>query len=263
MSSTAQPPHDRGAIMGRMTGRTVIVTGGGSGIGAACARRLAAEGATIIVADIDAAKAQAVAAGIGGSARSVPLDVRDETAWRTLLEETTRRGGLDGLVNAAGVAHADDTLDRCTRAVWDFTIAVNLDGVFLGTKHAILQMKAGGGSIVNIASVLANTGATDGMAYGASKGGVWLLTRSAALHCAQKGYRIRVNSVHPGYIRTPMIEPFLAAAPGHEAALAARHPLGRLGRADEVADLVLFLLSDDSRFVNGAAHAVDGGYLAE
>jgi NAD(P)-dependent dehydrogenase (short-subunit alcohol dehydrogenase family) len=166
-------------------------------------------------------------------------------------------------VNAAGVAYADDTLDRCTREVWDFTMGVNLDGVFLGTKHAIARMKDGGGSIVNIASILANAGAATAMAYCASKGGVWLLTRSAAQHCARARYPIRVNAVHPGYIRTPLLEPYFAAEPSLEGALVARHPLGRLGAPQEVADAVLFLLSDDARFVNGASLAVDGGYLAD
>jgi NAD(P)-dependent dehydrogenase (short-subunit alcohol dehydrogenase family) len=242
---------------------TVIVTGGGSGIGAACARRLAAEGASVVVTDINSANGRAIVAEIGAQALFVPLDVRDEAAWQTMLDQTQRRGGFGGLVNAAGVAHADDSLDRCTREVWDFTLRVNLDGVFLGTKHAILRMKVRGGSIVNIASVLANAGSADAMAYCASKGGVWLLTKSAAQHCAQKGFRIRVNSVHPGYIRTPMVGPFLASVPGLEAALTARHPLGRLGTAEEVAEVVLFLLSNDSRFVSGASLAVDGGYLAD
>jgi NAD(P)-dependent dehydrogenase (short-subunit alcohol dehydrogenase family) len=171
--------------MARMAQKTVVVTGGGSGIGAACARLLGREGARIVVADIDAAKGQAVAAEVGSPARFVALDVRDEAAWQTLLADLQARGELQGLVNAAGVAHADDTLDRCTRAVWDFTMGVNLDGVFLGTKHAIARMKESGGSIVNIASILAHAGAATAMAYGASKGGVWQLTRSAAQHCAR------------------------------------------------------------------------------
>jgi len=138
-----------GEIMARMTRKTVVVTGGGSGIGAACARRLGREGASVVVADINAAKGQAVAAEVGPSARFVALDVRDETAWQTLLGDLQSSGGLYGLVNAAGVAHADDTLDRCTREVWDFTMGVNLDGVFLGTKHAIGYMKESGGAIVS------------------------------------------------------------------------------------------------------------------
>jgi len=249
--------------MARMARKTVVVTGGGSGIGAACARWLGREGANVVVADINPAKGQGVAAEIGSSARFAALDVRDEAAWQALLADLRAQGGVHGLVNAAGVAHVDDTLDRCTRAVWDFTMGVNLDGVFLGTKHAIAHMREGGGSIVNIASVLANTGAATAMAYCASKGGVWLLTRSAALHCARARYPIRVNTVHPGYIRTPMLDPYLAADPTLEQGLAACHPLGRLGRPEEVADLVLFLLSDDARFVNGASLAIDGGYLAE
>jgi NAD(P)-dependent dehydrogenase (short-subunit alcohol dehydrogenase family) len=246
----------------RLPSRTIVIAGGASGIGAACARRLAAEGASVVIADIDGKAGRAVADDIGQPARFAALDVRDESAWRKLLDETVGGGGLHGLVNAAGVAHRDDTVDGCSRAIWDHVMAVNLDGVFLGTKHAVLRMKQGGGVIVNIASVLANVGEPTAVAYCASKGGVWLLTKAAALHCAQRRYPVRVNSVHPGYIRTPLLDPYLAA-PGFEEAVRKLHPLGRLGRPEEVADLVLYLMSDDSGFVNGSALSVDGGYLAQ
>jgi len=244
-------------------GKVVVVTGGASGIGAACARRLASDGAGVVIADVDDAKGRAIAIAIGAGADYVRLDVREEAAWDTALDAVERRhGALGGLVNAAGVAHVDDSLERCTREVWDFVMGVNLDGVFLGTKCAIARMKAGG-AIVNIASINASIGSPDSIAYCASKGGVWLLSRSAALHCARNALPVRVNTVHPGYIRTPMLDPFLAADPGLEATYVGRHPLGRLGKPEDVANVVAFLLSDDARFVNGASFTADGGHLAE
>jgi NAD(P)-dependent dehydrogenase (short-subunit alcohol dehydrogenase family) len=241
-----------------------IVTGGASGIGAACARLLAQRGWGVVVADVDETKGRAVAAGIGKGADFQRLDVLDEAAWTVALDAIQRRRGpIRGLVNAAGVAHPDDTLERCTREVWDFIMGVNLDGVFLGTKHGLARLREGGGAIVNIASMYANTGDADTIAYCASKGGVWLLTRSVALHCARRKLPVRVNSVHPGYIRTPMLEPYIAANPAYETWMVARHPLGRMGRPEDVAAVVAYLLSDDARFVNGAAMTVDGGHLAD
>ncbi|MGH6719026.1 MAG: SDR family oxidoreductase [Alphaproteobacteria bacterium] len=247
-----------------MDGKVVVVTGGASGIGAACARRVARDGARVVIADVDNTRGRAVAAAIGKGADYQWLDVRDEPAWGAALDAVERRhGALGGLVNAAGVAHVDDSLDRCTREVWDFVMGVNLDAVFLGTRNGIARMKAAGGAIVNIASINANIGSPDSIAYCASKGGVWLLSRSAALHCARQSLPVRVNTVHPGYIRTPMLDPYFAADPGLEATYVSRHPLGRLGEPEDIAHVVAFLLSDDARFVNGASFAADGGHLAE
>lgn len=240
---------------------TIVVTGGASGLGAGCARHLAGLGRHVTVADIDEAGGRAVADSLGAHGSFAPLDVRDEAAWKAVLDgAAARHGRLAGLVNAAGVAHADDTLDRCTRAVWDFVMAVNLDGVFLGCKHAIPRMTQG--AIVNIASINAQVGDADAIAYCASKGAVWQFTRSAALHAARSGSAVRVNSVHPGYVRTAMTEPYMAADPHLERRWAARAPMGRLGAPGDIAPLVAYLLSDDAAFVTGAGLAADGGLLA-
>jgi NAD(P)-dependent dehydrogenase (short-subunit alcohol dehydrogenase family) len=240
---------------------TIVVTGAASGLGAGCARHLAREGRHVTIADIDATRGQTIARELGDRASFAALDVRDEARWQAVLDEAiARHGRIAGLVNAAGVAHDDDSLDRCARAVWDYVMGVNLDGVFLGCKHAIRRMTEG--AIVNIASINAQVGDASAIAYCTSKGAVWQLSRSAALHCARSGSAVRVNSVHPGYVRTAMTEPFLAADPALEREWLARTPMGRLGAPGDIAPLIAYLLSDDAQFVNGASLAADGGLLA-
>ena len=240
---------------------TIVVTGAASGIGAGCARELAARGRHVTVADRDEPRGRAVAAEIGVNGAFAALDVRDEAGWAAVLDAAVARHvRLAGLVNAAGVAHVDDTLERCTRAVWDFVMGVNLDGVFLGCKFAMARMTDG--AIVNIASVNAQVGDADAIAYCASKGAVWQFTRSAALDRAQAGSAVRVNSVHPGYVRTAMTQPYLDADPTQEGQWLARTPMGRLADPRDIAPVVAFLLSDDARFVTGGAFAADGGLLA-
>lgn len=255
--------------MGRVNGKVALVTGGAKGIGRATALLLAREGATVVVSDLDEAGGQAVAHEIvasGGRAGFVRHDVTDEAQW---IEVTTRakadHGGLHVVVNNAGVGHGataeDETLER-----WRQLMAVNLDGVFLGTKHAIRAMKGGTGSIVNISSVEGIVGDPNLAAYNASKGGVRIFTKSAALHCAQAGYRIRVNSIHPGYIWTPMVQGYLAGIGDLHAgrdALSKMHPIGRVGEPDDVAYGVLYLASDESGFVTGSELVIDGGYTAQ
>ena len=174
-------------------------------------------------------------------------------------------GQLDIVVNNAGVALGanveDTTLDD-----WRKLMSINLDGVFLGTKCAIAAMKDHGGSIINLSSIEGLIGDPNLAAYNASKGGVRIFTKSAALHCAKAGYKIRVNSVHPGYIWTPMVEGYVGASADPEAtkaALAALHPLGHIGEPDDIAYGVLYLASDESKFVTGAELVIDGGYTAQ
>jgi NAD(P)-dependent dehydrogenase (short-subunit alcohol dehydrogenase family) len=244
--------------MARLAGKRVLVTGAGSGIGRATARTLAAEGATAIVADIDLTAAQASARAAGGEAHR--LDVADQDSWTQLLAAA---GEVHGLVNCAGVDAPADNVEECSPADWERVMRINLDGVFLGTKAAaaVMSRAGAGGSIVNFSSVLAIVGDGETISYGASKAAVGGLTRSAALALAPAG--IRVNSIHPGYIRTPMTERWLARPEDSgEAGLAALHPLGRIGEPEDVANLVIYLLCDESSYVTGAQLAVDGGYLA-
>ncbi|MBX9746152.1 MAG: SDR family oxidoreductase, partial [Hyphomonadaceae bacterium] len=177
----------------------------------------------------------------------------------------SRFGPLDVLVNNAGVALGASVEDTSIEQ-WHWLMGINLDGVFLGTRYAIAAMKSRGGSIINLSSIEGLIGDPNLAAYNASKGGVRLLTKSAALHCAKAGYGIRVNSIHPGYIRTPMVEGYIAAQPdpsAAKAAIAALHPLGHIGEPNDIAYGVLYLASDESKFVTGAELVIDGGYTAQ
>jgi len=253
--------------MGRATydlaGQVAVVTGGGSGIGAACAVALADAGADVVVGDLSAEQAQRVAeelADRSGRVVAAQVDVSDQesvTALGAFLERTY--GRLDLAVNSAGVGAANQPVGSHDPDLWRRTLAVNLDGVFLSLRLQLsLMERAGGGSIVNVASILGHRGWAEASAYVASKHAVIGLTRSAALEYANQG--IRVNSVSPGFIETPLlIERHDAAA---RTALGARHPVGRLGLPAEVADVVLWLLSDSASFVTGTDYAVEGGLLA-
>ncbi|MSP82978.1 MAG: SDR family oxidoreductase [Alphaproteobacteria bacterium] len=246
--------------MGRLNGKTVLVTGGASGIGRATVELLAREAARVIAADIDAARGRAVAAATG--ARFQHLDVTSEASWEAAFAGA---GRIDALVNAAGIAGEDDGPETCTEIAWRRMLAVNLEGVFLGCKHGVRAMKGSGGAIVNLASVLAHVGSGSEVSYGASKGGVRMISRSTALYCAHRGYAIRCNSVCPGYTSTPMVEDWLARMQDGEEVrrgLIAMHPLGRLGKAQDIAAAILFLVSDDALYVTGTEVVVDGGFLA-
>ena len=256
--------------MKRMDGKVALVTGAAMGIGRACAELLAAEGAAVVVTDRETAPGTAVADAIrsgGGRAVFVAHDVTNEAQWTGVVDEARRAfGRLDVLVNNAGVARAGD-VEHETLQAWRDLLAINLDGVFLGIKHAIPSMReAGGGSIVNLSSIEGLVGDPWLAAYNASKGGVRLLTKSAALYCAKNGTKIRVNSVHPGYIWTPMVQHFTEAT-GHadelRRSLEQLHPVGHLGEAKDVAYGVLYLASDESKFVTGAELVIDGGYTAQ
>ncbi len=256
--------------MKRVENKVALVTGGALGLGRACAVLLAREGAKLMVTDVKEAEGRAVAEEIvdaGGEAMFMRHDVASETEWDAVIAAVMRRfGRLDVLVNNAGVALGAN-VENTSLQQWRALMAVNLDGVFLGTQRAIAAMRAGGGgSIINLSSIEGLIGDANLAAYNASKGGVRIFSKSAALHCAKAGYGIRVNSVHPGYIWTPMVENYLAAQPDPAAAkalVASLHPLGRLGAPDDIAYGVLYLASDESKFVTGAELVIDGGYTAQ
>ena len=255
--------------MGRVDGKVALVTGGALGLGRAAAELLAREGAKVAVTDLMDAEGRAVVDQIGlagGEAIYIHHDVAQEADWaRAVAETLTRFGRLDVVVNNAGVALAGSVED-CTLEQWRWLMSINLDGVFLGTKHGVAAMKGHGGSIINLSSIEGLIGDPNLAAYNASKGGVRIFTKSAALHCAKAGYKIRVNSIHPGYIWTPMVEGYIAGqADPDEAklAVAGLHPLGHLGEPDDIAFGVLYLASDESKFMTGSELVIDGGYTAQ
>ncbi|HEX2803430.1 MAG TPA: SDR family NAD(P)-dependent oxidoreductase [Sphingomicrobium sp.] len=243
--------------------KVAMVTGAGSGIGAAIAKRFAEDGAKVIVGDIDEEAARRIASEIeagGGTAAAVRQDVGDSASVEKSVEFAVQKfGRLDVAVNNAGITgDLAPTADYSLKG-WDKVIAVNLSSVFYGMKYQIPAMlRSGGGSIVNIASILGSVGSANSAGYNAAKHGVVGLTKTAALEYAKDG--VRVNSIGPGYIDTPLLQ---ALDKDTYNGLVGLHPIGRLGRADEVAELALFLASDKASFVTGSYHLVDGGYTAQ
>ena len=248
----------------RVKGKVALVTGAALGIGRACALRLAESGAAVAVTDLLDKEGGALVAEIraaGGCARYWPLDVRDEAAVsRVLAEAKEAFGNVTVLVNNAGISGTQKPTHEITSEEWDDLMAVNVKGVFFTTKHTLPQMfEAGGGSIVNMSSIYGLVGGADLPPYHASKGAVRLMSKNDALLYASCG--IRVNSVHPGFILTPLVEN-LAKDPGAVAALDALHPLGHIGEPDDIAWGVVYLASDESKFVTGSELVIDGGYTA-
>jgi NAD(P)-dependent dehydrogenase (short-subunit alcohol dehydrogenase family) len=243
--------------------KVAMVTGAGSGIGAAMARRFAEEGATVVVADIDEKAAGQVAGAIerdGGTAVAVQQDVGDPASVEKSVDFAVQKfGRLDVAVNNAGITGDLAPLADYSLEGWDKVISVNLSSVFYGMKYQIPAMlRSGGGSIVNIASILGSVAARDSAGYNAAKHGVVGLTKTAALEYSKDG--VRVNAIGPGYIDTPLLQ---ALDRQVYDGLVDLHPIGRLGRAEEVAELALFLASDKASFVTGSYHLVDGGYTAQ
>jgi len=258
--------------MGRLEGKVAVVTGSAEGIGQATADLFAREGAKVVVADINREKGEQVAQAIrqaGGEAIFHHLDVTREDSWQELIETTVEKyGRLTVLVNNAGISAAKD-IEATTLEDWNRIMTVNATGVFLGTKFAIAAMKDNGEScsIINRSSIDGQIAEPGLFAYCASKGAVTILTKSAALSCGQKGYKIRVNSVHPGYIHTALTEEE-ARGYGLEPQeyfekVGKQHPLGRIGVPMDIAYIDVFLASDESSWATGAEFVIDGGWTAQ
>jgi 3(or 17)beta-hydroxysteroid dehydrogenase len=254
----------------RLTNKIALITGGASGIGEAMCLRFAQEGATVIVADIAKEQGLTLAQNInqqGGKALFIKLDVSQQSQWQAAINQIIKQNGqLDILVNNAGIA-IPGTVEDCTIAYWQRTQLVNSDAVFIGTQIAIKTMKAAGGSIINVSSIEGIIGEPKAAAYNASKGAVRIFTKSAALHCAQSGYNIRVNSLHPGYVATPLIANAVASMPESDALefqqrVLANIPMARMAQSSEIASAALFLASDDASYMTGSELIIDGGYTA-
>lgn len=249
--------------MGRLEGKIAVVSGAASGIGLATARVFAAQGARVILLDRDEARLGEALAMLGdGGHRSVLMDVTQEEAWITLAQQIDREHGrLDVLVNNAGFGAFRSIADTTFEA-WRAILSVNLDSVFLATKYLLPLLTASGrGSIVNVSSIRGIMGAPNTGSYCASKGGVRLFTKATAMECAALENGVRANSIHPGHVETPLTagayaDPVIAAR------LKADIPMKRQGKAEEIADAILFLACEDSRYMTGAELVVDGGSTA-
>lgn len=251
--------------MGRVQDKIAIVTGAASGIGRACALRLAAEGASVVLTDLNEEDGAKTANECGPAAHFVRQDVSDEASWRALMKRTeSDHGRLDVLVNNAGIL-ISGTIESTSLEDFNRLHAVNAAGPFLGCKYAMPAMlRSGGGSIINISSIVALQGSPNHLAYGASKGSVRALTIGVATHCRDQKNRIRCNSVHPGGVNTPLLraESKALGIDAEEFGKLARESGANLSEPGDIAAMVLFLASDEARAVNGAALVVDEGYIA-
>ena len=264
----------------RVDGKVALVTGAARGIGACSARLLAAAGAKVVVTDVESGLAEQVVREIrqaGGEAIALRLDVTDEEQWQAVIGEAVQTfGGIDIVANNAGVENLNLVEDMPLRD-WRQVMSVNSEGVFLGVKHAIRAMKPGGisgrgGSIINMASICAMVALRGAASYSAAKAAITSLTKIAAVECGQNAYGIRVNSIHPGVILTDLVKAgmedsvrkgiFKSTAEA-QATYEGMHPIGHLGEPQDIANAVLYLASDASRFMTGAQLVVDGGFIAQ
>ncbi|MBI1187876.1 MAG: glucose 1-dehydrogenase [Alphaproteobacteria bacterium] len=257
-------------MVGRVAGKKAFITGGAQGLGAAAAHKLASEGAKVALADVNLPGAQAVATAINdahgaGTAFAYALDVTSEPQWKDALAKADAdMGGISVLVNNAGISRGGD-IENLSLEDWKLVMSVNVDSVFLGTKHALPYLRKNQpGSIINTSSIAGLIAAHNSPVYNASKAAVWLLSKGIALHCAKKKMDVRSNSIHPTFIDTPILNPLRQAFGKEEAEakLARQIPLGRIGEPDDVANAILYLASDESKFVTGAELKIDGGISA-
>jgi NAD(P)-dependent dehydrogenase (short-subunit alcohol dehydrogenase family) len=259
-----------GPLVNRLAGKTALVTGGAQGIGAAIAEALAREAARVLVTDLNADGAAATAGRIDaaqgeGTAFSMRHDVTSEADWIAALDEARERfGGLSVLVNNAGIVTMG-SIEELDLAEWRRAMAVNADSAFLGCKHALPLLREGQpASIVNMSSVSGLVASHNLTAYNASKAAVWMLTKSVALHCAKSGWAIRCNSIHPTFVRTPLLGGIIGERDEAETLkkLARQVPIGRIGEVEDVATAVVYLASDESAMMTGAEIKLDGGLSA-
>jgi len=258
--------------MGRLTGKTALVTGAAAGIGAAIAAAFVGEGAMVCVTDINRMSGEDVARWLGRRAMFLRLDVRDEADWKQCMDCVLNRfGQLDVLVNNAGITGFEEGAaphdpEHASLADWRRVHETNLDGVFLGCREAIRAMRAtGSGSIINLSSRSGVVGIPAAAAYASSKAGVRNHTKSVALYCAEQGLRVRCNAIHPAAVLTPMWEPMLGSGAERQENMAAfvrDTPLRRFGRPEEVAAVAVLLASDEATYMTGSEIHVDGGILA-
>jgi 3(or 17)beta-hydroxysteroid dehydrogenase len=241
--------------MGRLKDKVILITGAAGAVGSAVAEAVVQAGGLAVASDL-----------AGSAGMDHALDVTSEEDWRRVVDDIDRAAGrLDGLVNAAGIA-VFGSVEDTDLATWRRVMAINLDGTFLGCKYALALLRRNGGAIVNISSVSGLVGGHNLAAYNASKGGVRLLSKSVALHGARLKPQVRCNSIHPAFLEGPMADDLIARTRNPERArerMTAEVPLGRFGRPAEVADMCVYLLSDESAFVTGAEFVIDGGLTAK
>ena len=246
---------------GRVHGKVALVTGGARGIGAASARLLAAEGAQVLISDLDVEAGQDLAAEIGPTAAFIRHDVSSEDQWRQAIDHVRERyGRLDILVNNAGILIAG-SIEETSLADWHKVMRVNADSVFLGCREGIALMKDSGGSIINLSSIAALAGRDDYLAYSASKGAVAALSRSVAVMCRRRKYRIRCNTLHPDGVLTDMTRGGFPEGVDPNRLTIDSDPMNRMCRPEDVAASVLFLASDEARAINGVELRVDSGQM--
>ncbi len=249
--------------MGRLEGKIAIVTGAGSGLGKAISESFVAEGAKVVLTDMNTESVEAVAAAIGNNAMALHQDVVEPKRWEEVFEETLENFGTPHiLVNNAGLV-IPATIEDCTLEQFRLTNAVMLEGVFLGCQTAVRAMKSNDqpSAIINMSSMAALQGYSPFLAYAAAKGGVRSMTKSVALHCKEQNYPIRCNSLHPAGIDTPMVRQAAVGAEGDPTPETGMIPLGGLGHPKDVAELCIYLASDASRFMTAGEYPVENGTL--